>query len=316
MLYSQGIPLESLGLPYVDGSAVETNHRKIWRTFCENFQLFCATPSGIWLTHELSEVFGIAEKPSEGNADRLYDLIAEKLTAPEFTSRALFERFNIEVLCTTDAATDALDHHQAIRQGGWGKRILPTFRPDGVTDLAAPAWRRNIDALSAASGIQVSSYADYIQALEARRTFFKSMGTVATDHSALTAFTEELPMTHAEAVFQRVLRGDATRQDAVRFTGHMLIESARKSIEDGLVMQLHVGAYRNHNWMVYEHFGPDKGGDIPVQRQFTRELLPLLNKYGNDTRLTLILFNLDETTYARELTPLAGHYPAVKLGPP
>jgi glucuronate isomerase len=316
LLYSQGIPLESLGVSSVDGSAVEADHRKIWRTFCENFHLFRGTPSGIWLAHELSEVFSIDEKPSAGNADRLYDLIAEKLAAPGFSPRVLFERFNIEVLCTTDAATDTLEHHQAIRRSGWGGRVLPTFRPDGVTDLTAPAWRRNIDALSVASGIQVSSFSRYIQALEARRIFFKSMGAVATDHAALTAITEELPLAHAEAIFQRALRGEATRQDAVCFTGHMLMESARMSIEDGLTMQLHIGAYRNHNQVVFERFGSDKGGDIPVQSQFTRELLPLLTKYGNDAHLTLILFNLDETTYARELAPLAGHYPAVKLGPP
>ena len=316
MLYSQGIPLESLGVPRVDGAAVETDHRKIWRTFCENYHLFRGTPSGTWLADEMGEVFGIVEKPSASSADRLYDLIAGKLATPEFTPRALFERFHIEVLCTTDAATDTLDYHRAVRQSGWGKRILPTFRPDGVTDLESLTWRYNIDVLSGASGIQVSSFATYIRALEARRTFFKGMGAIATDHAALTAFTEELPLNQAEAIFQRALRGETTRQDAIRFTGHMLMESARMSLEDGLVMQLHVGAYRNHNPMVFEHFGPDKGADIPVRSEFTRALRPLLDKYGNDPRLTLILFTLDETAYARELAPLAGHYPAVKLGPP
>jgi glucuronate isomerase len=316
LLYSQGIPLESLGVPRLDGTTVESDHRRIWRIFCENYHLFRGTPSGIWLASELGEVFGITEKPSASNADRLYDLIAEKVTAPEFSPRALFERFRIEVLCTTDAAADPLYYHQTIRQSGWSRRILPTFRPDGVTDLENPLWRKNIDDLSAASGLSIGSFAAYIQALEQRRAFFKSMGAVATDHAAMSAFTETIPLSQVETIFERALRGEATRQDTIRFTGHMLVESARMSLEDGLVMQLHVGAYRNYNRVISERFGPDKGADMPVRSEFTRELFPLLDKYGNDTRLTLILFTLDESVYARELAPLAGHYPALKLGPP
>jgi glucuronate isomerase len=316
MLYSQGIPLESLGVPRVDGGAVESDHRSIWRLFCENFHLFRGTPSGLWLTHELSEVFGIDEKPSASNADRLYDAIAEKLAAPEFAPRALFEQFNIEVLCTTDAATDTLEHHQAIRASGWGGRILPTFRPDAVVNLDAPGWRANLDRLSQVSGVDVTNYGSYLQALEQRREFFKSMGATATDHAVLTPATVELTPAETEAIFQCALRGQASAADAVRFTAHMLMEMARMSIEDGLVMQLHPGSLRNHNENVFRRFGLDKGCDIPIQTEYTRNLLPLLNKYGNDARLTLILFTLDETAYSRELAPLAGHYPTLRLGPP
>ncbi len=321
MLYSQGISLESLGVPpyskwgRADGEDVPV-HREIWRLFCANFHLFRGTPSGIWLTHELHDVFGIAEKPSAANADRLYDLLAEKLTAPEFSPRALFERFNLLVLATTDAPTDALEHHQAIRVSGWGGRVIPTFRPDSVINLDTPNWRQNIDALSVVSGVDVTNYPSFVRALEQRRAFFKSMGATATDHAALTPFTAELSPAEAESIFQRALKGQATADDAARLTAHMLMEMARMSIEDGLVMQLHPGSLRNHNQTIFEKFGPDKGGDIPLQTEFTRNLLPLLNKYGNDPRLTLIVFTLDETTYARELAPLAGHYPALKLGPP
>jgi glucuronate isomerase len=316
MLYSQGIPLESLGVPRVDGGAVESDHRSIWRLFCENFHLFRGTPSGLWLMHELGEVFGIDKKPSAASADRLYDAIAEKLAAPEFAPRALFEQFNIEVLCTTDAATDTLDHHRAIRQGGWGGRILPTFRPDAVVNLDAPGWRGNIDKLGIVSGIDVVDFVSYLRALEQRREFFKSMGATATDHAVLTPATAELTPAETEAIFQHALRGQASAADDVRFTAHMLMEMARMSIEDGLVMQLHPGSLRNHNENVFRRFGLDKGCDIPVQTEYTRNLLPLLNKYGNDSRLTLVLFTLDGTAYSRELAPLAGHYPALRLGPP
>ena len=316
MLYSQGIPLEKLGVPRRDEGAVEPDHRAIWQLFAENFYLFRGAPTGMWLRDELYTVFGVEEKLTGESAQDIYDQIAAKLASPDFNPRKLYEQFNIEVLCTTDAATDPLEHHQAIRNSGWGGRILPTFRPDAVVNMDMPGWRDNINALSKISRIDVTNYQRYIQAIENRRAFFKTMGAAATDHAALTAYTEDLSPQEAEAIFQRALKGVASAEDANRFTGHMLMENARMSIEDGLAMQLHVGSYRNHNPLIFERFGLDKGADIPLQSEFTRNLHPLLNKYGNDPRLNLILFTLDETTYSRELAPLAGHYPALKLGPP
>jgi len=307
MLYSQGISLQSL---------LEGDHHKIWKLFCENFHLFRGTPSGIWLTHELSEVFGVDEKTSASNADRLFDSLSDKLSSPEFSPRRLFERFNIEVLCTTDAATDTLEYHQAIRDSGWNGNIRPTFRPDGVVNLDAPNWKANIAKLSEVGGVDVNDYKSFIRALEQRRVFFKSMGATATDHASLTPATTELSPIEADTIFQRALKGESKPNDAAHFTAHMLMEMARMSIDDGLVMQLHPGSFRNHNEVIFQKFGLDKGADIPIQTEYTRNLLPLLNKYGNDARLTLILFTLDETTYSRELAPLAGHYPVLKLGPP
>jgi glucuronate isomerase len=268
------------------------------------------------LAHELSFVFGIEEKLTSKTAQAVYDQIYARLTLPDFRPRALFKRFNIEVLCTTDAATDPLTYHQQIHKSGWDGNVRPTFRPDGVTHLPNPRWRENIDALSKVSRISVDSYQRFIKALEERRSFFKSMGAVATDHAAESAFTTELGPSEAEGVFQRALQGKATTDDAQCFNAHMIMEFARMSIEDGLVMQLHIGSVRNHNEFIFNSFGPDKGGDIPGQSEFTHNLRPLLNKYGNDSRLSLILFTLDESTYGRELAPIAGHYPAVKIGPP
>jgi glucuronate isomerase len=316
MLYSQGVAMEAMGVPRTDGGSVEQDHRKIWQTVADHFYLFRGTPSGIWLANELRDVFGIEEKLDSETAQMIYDEIEAKLARPEFRPRALFERFNIEVLCTTDAASDRLQHHQAMRASGWKGDVRPTFRPDAVVNLTAPGWRENVDALSDASGTSVQSYATFVQALEERREFFKEMGAVATDHSAQSGYTAELPVEEAEAVFGRALRGQATAEDAHCFTGHMIMEFARMSIEDGLVMQFHVGSVRNHNWPVYERFGADSGCDIPQYSEFTLNLRPLLNRYGNDSRLRLILFTLDETVYSRELAPLAGHYPAVRLGPP
>lgn len=316
MLYSQGIPLERLGVRRLDGEPTETDHRRIWQIFAENFHVFRGTPIGYWLAYQFVEIFGVQEKLNGETAQRIYDQIAEKLSSPDFRPRALYARFRIEALCTTDAATDPLRFHQIIRESDWGGNIRPTFRPDDVFHILHPDWRKKIEALSDLTGIWIHSYATFIQALERRRTFFREMGAVATDHDAETAYTEELSPSEVEAIFQRALRGTATSEDARRFAAHMLMESARMSREDGLVMQIHVGALRNHNVLVYQRFGPDRGGDIPVASEFTRNLRPLLNRYGNDPRLTLIIFTLDESTYSRELAPLAGHYPALRIGPP
>ena len=316
MLYSQGIALERLGIPSVDGTEVETDHRRIWQIFADNFYLFRGTPTGIWLARELHDVFGVNEKLNGETAQSIYDRISSQLARPEFRPRRLFEQFNIEVLSTTDAATDSLEHHRAIRESGWNGRVVPTFRPDGVVNIDRPDWRRNIDTLGEVVGFEIGSVKRLIEALELRRVYFKEMGATATDHAALTPHTAELSERDADAIFSRALGESASEEDATRFTGHLLMESARMSIEDGLVMQLHVGSYRNHNRFIFDRFGADKGADIPIPVEFTRNISPLLNKYGNESRLKLTLFNLDESTYSRELAPLAGHYPAVKLGPP
>ncbi len=315
MLYSQGILLESLGIPTVDGSPVEQDHRKIWQIFADHFYLFAGTPTGAWLNHEFYHVFGIREKLTSETAMSIYDQIQEKLQQPEFKPRALFDKFNIEVLTTTDGAADTLEYHRQIRESGWQGKVIPCFRPDAVTDLANPNWKNNIAELGEVCGFEIDSFAKFIRAIEERRQFFKSMGAVSTDQGVFSPYTHELSPTEAETIFARALQGKATSEDAALFTAHMLMEMARMSIEDGLVMQIHPGSFRDHNQVIYQKFGKDKGCDIPVQTEYTKNLRELLNKYGNDSRLTLILFTLDETTYSRELAPIAGHYPAVKLGP-
>jgi glucuronate isomerase len=316
MLYSQGITLEALGIPRKDGQPVESDHRKIWQTVCDHWYLFRGTPTGIWLKDELQDVFGIEQKINKQNAQAIYDAIAEKLTSEAFRPRRLFERFNIEVLATTDAATDTLDYHKAIRESGWQGRVIPTFRPDAVVNMDAEGWINNINRLSEVSGITVTDYRSYIAALEQRRGFFKSMGATATDHAALIAYTEHLSDRDADNIFQRALKGEVNPNDTSRFTGHMLMQMARMSVEDGLVMQLHIGSFRNHNPVIFQNFGRDMGADIPLSSEFTQNLKPLLDTYGNEQNLTIVLFNLDETTYSRELAPLAGHYPTLRLGPP
>jgi len=315
MLYSQGVALEAMGASSTDDAAVERDHRRIWQRFVDHFHLFRATPTGLWLADELVNLFGVQERLTSESAQRIYDHLEARLAQPEFAPRALLDRFGIELLCTTDAATDALDHHRRLHADGL-THIRPTFRPDAVVNLDYPAWRQQIDALSAVAGIDVVDYTSYVRALEQRRAAFKALGALATDHAALTPYTARLSKDAADALFQRGLRGEANADDAANFTAHMLMEFARMSTEDGLVMQIHAGSLRNHNPNIFARFGADMGADIPLATEWTRNLRALLNAYGNDPRFRLILFTLDESSYSRELAPLAGHYPAVKLGPP
>ena len=315
MLFSQGISLNALGIPHRDGVVYETDYRKIWRIFAENFWLFAGTPSGIWLEYEFSELFGIDQKLNSNTADKIYDQIREKLTSPDYLPRSLFERFNLEMLTTTDAPWDNLKYHRQLRESGWIGNVNPCLRPDGVTNLYAADWKKNIDSLAEITGIWINNYSQFIRALEKQREFFKSMGAISTDHAAEEAYTNRLSEQEADRLFQQALQGKVTPDDARQFTGQMLMEMARMSCEDGLIMHLHVGALRNHDPKLFTVYGPDKGADIPIASEFTRNLKPLLNAYGSHPNFKLVVFTLDESTYSRELAPLAGYYPALRLGP-
>ncbi|MEP7452715.1 glucuronate isomerase [Phyllobacterium sp. SB3] len=313
MLYSKGVKLEDLGVPRQDGGPVETDGRKIWRLFAKHFYLFRATPSRLWFEHALETVFGIVERLTEKNADALYDRIAERLNDPSMRPRALYKQFGIEAISTTDAATDNLAAHDTILKSGWDGRVVPAYRPDAVVDASRTDFRTNVEAFVALAGTKLD-YQGYLEAHRIRRAYFKQRGATSTDHGHPNARTANLSTSEASALFERVLKGASTA-DADLFRAQMLTEMARMSIEDGLVMQIHPGSFRNHNAAVFERFGMDKGADIPRSTSYVEELKPLLDAFGNDSRLTLILFTLDETSYSRELAPLAGHYPALRLGP-
>ena len=316
MLYSQGVTLEALGVPTVDGSATERDPHKIWKIFADHYYLFRGTPSRAWLDWVFAEVFGLDVRLEPATADLYYETIDAALKTPAFRPRALFERFNIEVIATTESPLDPLDHHKAIRESGWQGKVVTAYRPDPVIDPETIGFAENLQAFGAMTGEDISTWAGYLRAHENRRAFFREAGATSTDHGHPTAFTADLPTAECAALYAKVRSGQADAADAELFRGQMLTEMARMSIDDGMVMQLHPGAYRSHNPSVLARFGRDKGADIPSPTEYVRNLKPLLDKYGNDPRLTLILFTLDEDTYSRELAPLAGHYPALRLGPP
>ena len=315
MLYSQGVPPQAMGVPRIDGGEIETDSRLIWRRFAENFHLFRGTPSWLWLNQAFTEVLGFRERLGAANADKAYDHIAERLQRPEFRPRALFERFNIEALTTTESPLDELKSHRKIKASGWKGRVLTAFRPDPVVDPAFPGFAQNLAALGRLADADVTTYPGYLEALRRRRAFFVSVGCTSTDHGHPSARTADLAPDEAAALYARVREGRGSPADAELFRAQMLTEMAAMSAEDGLVMQIHPGSMRDHNPWLFSAFGRDKGADIPTPTDYVRALKPLLDRFGNRADLTIILFTLDETAYSRELAPLAGHYPALKLGP-
>lgn len=318
MLVSQGVPHDQLGIAHrgTTSAAHETDHRLIWRKFCENWKVFRGTPTRYWLEHELVELFGVTRVPSATTADLIYDQLLETLARPEYRIRELFERFNIEVLSTTDAPTSALADHATLRRDGWGDKVVPTFRPDTLFHPDTPHWRTEIEELSSAAGIEVADYGSFLAAIRERRLAFTAAGARATDHGHLSADTTPLPRVEAERLFATALTEPLSAQETAAFAAHMLFESARMSVDDGLVMQLHPGVVRDHSSHVATQFGPNLGFDIPERIEFTHALRPLLDAFGHNPRFRLILFTVDETSYSRELAPLAGAYPTVRLGAP
>ena len=320
MLYSQGVGLDELGVPRrPDAPASDAGSydaRTIWRTFAARYHLFRGTPTRLWLDHAFNTVFGIDERLTPQSADRYFDRIEACLREPAFRPRALFERFNIEVIATTESPLDPLSHHRRIRDSGWKGRVVTAYRPDPVVDPQFEGFAGNVAELGALTGEDTATWGGYLAAHRARRAFFRAIGATSTDHGHPTARTLDLGAADCQRLLDRALQGTIGADESESFRAQMLTEMARMSLDDGLVMQIHPGSFRNHNPQVHARFGRDKGADIPMRTDYVGALKPLLDRYGNERDFTLILFTLDETTYARELAPLAGHYPALRLGPP
>lgn len=316
MLVSQGVAMTDLGVPRVDCGETQTDPRKIWRLFASHYHLFRGTPSGMWLDHSFEHVFDLSEQLSADNADEYYDHIDAKLALKEFRPRALFERFNIEALATTEGALDDLQWHKMIQDSDWQGRVITTYRPDAVVDPEFEGFADNIELLGVLTGEETTTWAGYLAAHRQRRAFFKDHGATASDHGHPTARTENLDSATASTLFQKALKGTCSADEADAFRGHMLTEMARMSLDDGLTLQIHAGAWRNHSAPVFDRHGRDKGFDIPSRTDYVAGLKPMLDAVGMEPDLNVILFTLDETVYGRELAPMAGAYPALTLGPP
>lgn len=310
MMISQGVSYQDLGI------GAKADPRAVWRRFAACYPLFAGTPSRLWLDYTFSELFGLTAPLTEANADAAYDRIAECLADPAFRPRTLFERFGIEMLATTEGALDPLAHHAAIRASGWGGNVVTTYRPDSLCDPDHPDFHKHINELEAVTSCNADDWPGYLEAHRRRRAFFRDHGAVATDHGTPDAMTLDLSQSEAAALYSRVRSGEADARERAAFRAQMLTEMARMSVEDGMVMQIHPGSRRNHSAQVFAKHGPDRGFDIPGRTDFVEGLRPLLNAVGHAPGLRIVVFTLDESTYARELAPLAGAYPALLLGPP
>ncbi|MBY8827996.1 glucuronate isomerase [Hephaestia mangrovi] len=315
MLYSQGVDLDALAIPRRDGTPA-TDPRAAWRLFADHYYLFRGTPSRLWLDHVFAEVFGIDVALDGDSADHYYDAINAALATDAFRPRALFDRFNIDFLATTEGPQDDLNAHHRIQRSGWRGRVVTTYRPDAVIDVEHEAFKPAMQVFAELTGEDVYSWSGYLAAHRKRRADFRAAGATATDHGHPTAQTANLAPDEAERLFRKIVSGNWTPPDAELFRAQMLTEMAAMSVEDGMVMQIHPGAFRNHNAGLFESHGRDKGADIPTQTGYVEQLKPLLDRFGNERGLTIILFTLDEDSYSRELAPLAGHYPCLRLGPP
>ncbi|MBF9049079.1 glucuronate isomerase [Roseobacter sp. HKCCD9010] len=315
MLVSQGVRLEDMGVARLDGGPVETDPRMIWARFAEHYHLFAGTPTRAWLDYTFETLFGLEEPLNPSTATAYYDRIAACLADNVFRPRALFDRFKIEVLATTEGTLDPLTHHKAIAESDWPGRVITTYRPDQVTDPDYEGFAGALDQLAEITGGETESWAGYLEAHRLRRAYFRDHGATATDHGHPTAETADLSQADAAALYDRLRAGRAEAGDAALFRAQMLTEMAKMSAEDGMVMQIHPGSFRNHNARVFNEFGRDKGFDIPTRTDYVHALRPLLNAVGMHPNFTLILFTLDEAAYTRELAPLAGAYPCLRLGP-
>ncbi len=315
LLHAQGVPLSALGVG--QGDLDEERSREAFRTVCGHWGVYGGTPVRLWFDAQLGDIFGVDVRPSAETADRIYDQIADRLASPEFRPRALYDRFGIELLATTDDPCDDLAAHQRLRDDpSWSGRVIPTFRPDRYLEPAAPGWNADVDRLARASDREIGDYAGFIEALESRRRHFKDHGAVSSDHSHVDARTDSLEPTEASRIFASARRGEATPEEATALRRHLVSEMARMACDDGLVMTIHPGVRRNHHTETFTAYGADVGCDIPLRVEFTDALRPLLNRYGTHPNFQLVVFTLDETTFSTQIGPLAGFYPSVYAGAP
>ena len=316
MLHSQGISYESLGIPHKDGTRNFVQPRDVWRTLASNWHLFRSTPSRIWMEETFASLFEIEEELNSENSDLIFDQISEKLSQDSYRPQELFKRFDIEVLATTDSPSDSLEHQDYLRELNLGGRIIPTFRPDDVSDPGRSDWNESITKLQETSGVHIDTFADLLLALKKRRLLFSKMGATATDHGVFSPQTLKLSSNEKERLFLAIKSENRSQKDIETFRAVMLFEHGKMAADDGLVMQLHPGSLRNYDQKIFDIYGADRGFDIPTATTYTKELQPLLNEVGNHPQFKMVIFTLDESTYSRELAPLAGAYSGVRLGPP
>jgi Glucuronate isomerase len=315
LLHASGVGLEQLGVGIEQPSADQS--RRAFRILCENWSLYRGTPVRFWLESELAEIFGLDLAPSAQTADELYDAVSDCLTRPEFRPRALYRRFHLEFLATTDDPCDDLaDHRLLADDPGFDGRVVPTFRPDRYLEPGRPQWNALVDRLGQVSDTDTGSWAGWLEAMRLRRAYFAANGAVSSDHSHADARVEPLTATEGERLYALARRRTITGEEADTLRRGMMFEQARMAADDQLVLTMHPAVFRNHHPATFDRFGADAGADIPLKVEFTRAVQPMLAAFGTSPGFQVVFFTIDESVYARELAPLAGFYPSVYVGVP
>ena len=317
LLHADGVELTSLGVPPATSHLSQSQARAAWASLCSRWPLFRGTPMKYWMEAVLVDVFGVQVRPSAETSDVIYDIIAARIVEPDFRPRALMDRFNIEFMATTDDPCDNLSFHAKLATDQeFHHLVTPTFRPDKYLEPGRREWASLVVKLGEVAGVDTSTYAGWVAAMENRRAYFKAHGAVSSDHAHMDVQTEPLNRDDAERAYAHARIGMISADEAKALQQTMLFEQARMATEDGLTMTLHPAVFRNHHTATFETYGPDVGADIPISVEFTRALHPLLNAFGAHQNFTLVLFTMDETVFSRELAPLAGFYPSVYVGVP
>ncbi|AGN20011.1 glucuronate isomerase [Corynebacterium glutamicum MT] len=317
MMHSAGVDLADLRVGGHEGKSA----REAWRIFMSHWDLYAGTATGYWVEQEFEHVFGInAERLNVGtpeHADAIFDELTDILAQPDFRPRALAEQFNLEVLATTDDPLDDLADHKALADDPtFSPRVLPTFRPDAYTKMYNAGWAEKTTKLIDTAGDGKAGWEGYLQAMRNRRQYFINHGATSADHGLHDTDTTPLSHEDAQKILDKGLAGTATLAEMRAFEANTTYRFAEMSQEDGLVMTIHPGVYRNHSASAQKKFGADIGADIPFQMEFTNGLRPLLSDFGENKDFHFVMFTIDESVYSREVAPLAGYYPAAYVGAP
>jgi glucuronate isomerase len=287
--------MRSMGVDekYCTGNATDEEKFMKW---AETIPNTLKNPLYHWSHMELKRYFGIDELLNPGTAKDIYARCNEKLNSPEYTCRGLIKMMNVETICTTDDPVDDLRHHDAIAQSGFGVNVAPAWRPDKAMAIEnAESYRAYIQKLGEAAGMEISTFDQFLEALEKRHAFFHEKGCRLSDHGIETAYAEDYTESQLKATFAKVMDGgSADHQDVLAFKSAMLVIFGEMDHKRGWVQQFHLGAMRNNSTRMFDKLGPDTGfdsiGDFEVARPLSR-MLDRLDRQGKLAKT--ILYNLN-----------------------
>lgn len=269
----------------------------------EKFEQWAATvpytmrnPLYHWTHLELLRYFGVDEVLNSGNAREIYDHCSARLKTPEYSTRGLLRKMNVEVVGTTDDPTDSLEHHRAFGKQGTDLKMVPTFRPDKAMMPTDPVtFIKYVSRLAEVSGKEITNFQSFLAALEQRYETFAELGCQASDHGLEQIWAEPTSTDEAADLFAQVMGGRALDADEVRrFGSYMLMWFGKQYHGRGWVQQFHIGAQRNNNRRMLAQLGPDTGWDSIGDFSQARSLSTFLDQLDSTDQLArTILYNLN-----------------------